>query len=300
MKSRYLSHSSCLGLHSLHYTTFFSHGLQYIILLILLFLCFCCQVSPTKVLRTAFSVRGLSSSYIQRVFVKTEMLLKSKPVLSNSQQISRSRSSENLPTSQSQNNIQLVSHTLTIREVRFLCSESSKSSILENRSLFFCHLHLKPLSHLYLFFFFTNPLKGTESGWYVLVGALIKAVFVSWWMRDELYSHYNSLFPLIIFQCQAMLLYPWKIAGAKLSYHSEYLNRTQSPVYVVFVICGSLFTHKERNFNKKYGKTFDILLISYLPNFTFLLFCFLTRVVQSMYVEGFITTTCIHFLISKD
>lgn len=51
--------------------------------------------------------------------MKTEMLLKSKPVLSNSQQISRSRSSENLPTSQSQNNIQLVSHTLTIREVRF-------------------------------------------------------------------------------------------------------------------------------------------------------------------------------------
>ncbi|XP_026293246.1 GTPase-activating protein skywalker isoform X1 [Frankliniella occidentalis] len=79
---------------------------------------FCRQmpVSPTKVLRTAFNVRGLSSSYIQRVFVKTEMLLKSKPVLSNSQQISRSRSSENLPTSQSQNNIQLVSHTLTIRE----------------------------------------------------------------------------------------------------------------------------------------------------------------------------------------
>ncbi|XP_026293249.1 GTPase-activating protein skywalker isoform X2 [Frankliniella occidentalis] len=85
---------------------------------------FCRQmpVSPTKVLRTAFNVRGLSSSYIQRVFVKTEMLLKSKPVLSNSQQISRSRSSENLPTSQSQNNIQLVSHTLTIRELFTLWS----------------------------------------------------------------------------------------------------------------------------------------------------------------------------------
>ncbi|PSN30528.1 hypothetical protein C0J52_25531 [Blattella germanica] len=75
------------------------------------------EVSPTKVLRTAFGIRALSSAYISRVFVKTEMLLKSRTVLSGSRQLVRSRSSDNLPTSQSQVNIQMMSHTLTIREV---------------------------------------------------------------------------------------------------------------------------------------------------------------------------------------
>ncbi|KAJ8920646.1 hypothetical protein NQ315_004785 [Exocentrus adspersus] len=73
-------------------------------------------VSPQKVLKVAFGVRGLSSSYISRVFLKTEMLLKSRHVINGSRQLVRSRSSENLPNSQSQNNIQMVSHTLTIRE----------------------------------------------------------------------------------------------------------------------------------------------------------------------------------------
>lgn len=61
---------------------------------------------------------NISSTYISRVFIKTEMLLKSRSVLSGSKQLVRSRSSDNLPTSQSQVNIQMMSHTLTIREVR--------------------------------------------------------------------------------------------------------------------------------------------------------------------------------------
>ncbi|XP_037297990.1 GTPase-activating protein skywalker isoform X7 [Manduca sexta] len=72
-------------------------------------------VSPTKLLRTAFSIRALSSQYISRVFIKTEMTLKSKQVITGSRLV-RSRSSDNLPTSQSQVNIQMMSHTLTIRE----------------------------------------------------------------------------------------------------------------------------------------------------------------------------------------
>lgn len=76
-------------------------------------------VAPQKVLKVAFGIRGLSSSYISRVFIKTEMLLKSKHVITGTRQIPRSRSNENLPDSQSQNNIQMVSHTLTIREVSF-------------------------------------------------------------------------------------------------------------------------------------------------------------------------------------
>ncbi|XP_047507331.1 GTPase-activating protein skywalker isoform X2 [Pieris napi] len=71
--------------------------------------------SPTKLLRTAFSIRALSSQYISRVFIKTEMTLKSKQVITGNRLV-RSRSSDNLPTSQSQVNIQMMSHTLTIRE----------------------------------------------------------------------------------------------------------------------------------------------------------------------------------------
>ncbi|KAI5704760.1 hypothetical protein M8J76_000092 [Diaphorina citri] len=79
---------------------------------------FCRQmpVSPRKVLKVAFGIRALGSTYIQRVFIKTEMTLKSKSVLSGSRQLVRSKSNENLPTSQSQHNIQMMSHTLTIRE----------------------------------------------------------------------------------------------------------------------------------------------------------------------------------------
>jgi len=59
-----------------------------------------------------------STQYISRIFIKTEMLLKSRSVLtSGSKQLIKSRSSDNLPTSQSQVNIQMMSHTLTIREV---------------------------------------------------------------------------------------------------------------------------------------------------------------------------------------
>lgn len=77
--------------------------------------------SPTKLLRTAFSIRALSSQYISRVFIKTEMTLKSKAVITGNRLV-RSRSSDNLPTSQSQVNIQMMSHTLTIRELFTLWS----------------------------------------------------------------------------------------------------------------------------------------------------------------------------------
>ncbi|XP_017043723.1 GTPase-activating protein skywalker isoform X6 [Drosophila ficusphila] len=83
-------------------------------------------VSPAKLLHAAFSIRGLSTQYISRIFIKTEMLLKSRSVLtSGSKQLIKSRSSDNLPTSQSQVNIQMMSHTLTIREK--LHSESCRN-----------------------------------------------------------------------------------------------------------------------------------------------------------------------------
>uniref|UniRef100_A0A336KHD1 CSON007320 protein n=1 Tax=Culicoides sonorensis TaxID=179676 RepID=A0A336KHD1_CULSO len=104
-------------------------------------------VTPSKLLRTAFSIRNLSSSYISRVFIKTEMVLKSKSVLTGPKQLVRSRSSDNLPTSQSQLNIQMMSHTLTIREgahspdARVLAMgvypiQALKSNILDHDDLF--------------------------------------------------------------------------------------------------------------------------------------------------------------------
>nr|XP_022914172.1 TBC1 domain family member 24 [Onthophagus taurus] len=77
---------------------------------------------PSKLLKVAFGIRGLSSSYISRVFIRTEMILKSKSAVTGTGQIIRSRSTDNLPNSQSQNNIQMVSHTLTIRELLTLWS----------------------------------------------------------------------------------------------------------------------------------------------------------------------------------
>lgn len=79
--------------------------------------------SPEKLLRTAYGVRNFSSSEMDRLFIKTEMYLKSKAAASASMpnnknvMVPRSRSSDVLPTSQSQVNIQMMSHTLTIREV---------------------------------------------------------------------------------------------------------------------------------------------------------------------------------------
>ncbi|XP_044594762.1 GTPase-activating protein skywalker isoform X6 [Cotesia glomerata] len=85
---------------------------------------FCRQipVSPAKLLRIAFGIRGLTSAYISKVFLRTELTLKSRTVLTGSRSLARSRSSDNLPTSQSQVNIQMMSHTLTIRELFTLWS----------------------------------------------------------------------------------------------------------------------------------------------------------------------------------
>ena len=81
-----------------------------------------------KLLRTAYGIRNFRSTEMDRLFIKTEMYLKSKTTANASMPTSsshhktlgpRSRSSDVLPSSQSQINIQMVSHTLTIQEVKF-------------------------------------------------------------------------------------------------------------------------------------------------------------------------------------
>lgn len=88
-----------------------------------------------------------SSSYITRVFIKTEMLLKSKSVCSGSKQLVRSRSSDNLPTSQSQVNIQMMSHTLTIREVGITpATEDLHGKVGDDPNLMNCFYSSLPFS----------------------------------------------------------------------------------------------------------------------------------------------------------
>ncbi|CAL4124990.1 unnamed protein product [Meganyctiphanes norvegica] len=82
------------------------------------------QMSPNKLLKTAFGIRGFSKTEINKVTVQMEMMLKSqRNALGDvgtegmSPSMGRSSSLEGLPTSESQANIQMMSHTLTIKEL---------------------------------------------------------------------------------------------------------------------------------------------------------------------------------------
>ncbi|KAG0726689.1 TBC1 domain family member 24 [Chionoecetes opilio] len=87
------------------------------------------QISPQKLLKTAFGIRGFSKSEITKVVLQTEMYLKSQRTLGGAggggagqmnppetPSLHRSVSLEGLPTSETQSNIQMMSHTLTIKE----------------------------------------------------------------------------------------------------------------------------------------------------------------------------------------
>lgn len=91
------------------------------------------QVSPQKLLKTAFGIRGFSKSEITKVEVQTEMYLKSQRMVGgagvggltnppDTPSMHRSVSLEGLPTSESQTNIQMMSHTLAIKELLILWS----------------------------------------------------------------------------------------------------------------------------------------------------------------------------------
>ncbi|XP_065344885.1 GTPase-activating protein skywalker isoform X2 [Cloeon dipterum] len=76
-------------------------------------------VTPAKLLKQAFGIRNFSSATMLKMQVRTELLVKSKAsaaVTSGPNQLKRARSSENLPTTQSQVEVRMASHTLTIKE----------------------------------------------------------------------------------------------------------------------------------------------------------------------------------------
>lgn len=78
----------------------------------------CVQMTPQRLLKSAFSIRAFRGSEIRKVSTKVEMLLKSNKSSSALPKMKRSKSNENLPSSQSQMDIQMMSHTLAIKEVK--------------------------------------------------------------------------------------------------------------------------------------------------------------------------------------
>ena len=93
-------------------------------------------------MKTAFGIRGFSKNEINQVVLKTEMTLKSNRLAMDASEepmgaiSSRTASLEGLPTSASQCDVQMMSHTLTIREVNifiilwFIMTCSFSSNIL--------------------------------------------------------------------------------------------------------------------------------------------------------------------------
>lgn len=89
------------------------------------------QVPPQKLLKAAFGIRGFRKTEINKVIVQTEMYLKSQRCVVGSGSssnvpeadgLTRAISLEGLPTSESQTNIKMMSHTLTIKELLTLWS----------------------------------------------------------------------------------------------------------------------------------------------------------------------------------
>ncbi|CAG7717920.1 unnamed protein product [Allacma fusca] len=77
-------------------------------------------ITPQRLLKSAFSIRAFRGAEINKISTKIEMLLKSKG--SGPSNMPRPQSFDNLPTSQSQLDIQMISHTMTIKELLTLWS----------------------------------------------------------------------------------------------------------------------------------------------------------------------------------
>ncbi|XP_059483880.1 GTPase-activating protein skywalker isoform X2 [Neocloeon triangulifer] len=77
-------------------------------------------VTPSKLLKLAFGIRNFSSASMAKMQLRTELMVKSRntaSVTSGPNLLKRARSSENLPSVQSQGEVRMASHTLTIKEL---------------------------------------------------------------------------------------------------------------------------------------------------------------------------------------
>ncbi|XP_065575858.1 GTPase-activating protein skywalker-like isoform X2 [Artemia franciscana] len=76
------------------------------------------QISPEKLIKQAYSIRGLKAVEIDQIFLKHEMYLKSNSKISIRPHFARSLSSDAIPPSQCQQTLQQNSKTITVREGR--------------------------------------------------------------------------------------------------------------------------------------------------------------------------------------
>jgi len=89
-------------------------------------MCINFQLTPQRLLKSAFSIRAFRGSEIRKISTKVELIMKSRNA-GGGGKMQRSKSNENIPTSKSQMDIQMMSHTLAIKEVGLF--------------LKYCHLH---------------------------------------------------------------------------------------------------------------------------------------------------------------
>jgi hypothetical protein len=85
-------------------------------------MCINFQLTPQRLLKSAFSIRAFRGSEIRKISTKVELMLKSQQhghggSSAPEGKMARSKSNENLPSSRSQMNIEMMSHTLAIKEV---------------------------------------------------------------------------------------------------------------------------------------------------------------------------------------
>lgn len=90
-------------------------------------MCINFQFTPQRLLKSAFSIRAFRGAEIRKISTKVELVLKSRGPGAGGggvggggggNKMQKSKSNENLPSSQSQMDIQMMSHTLAIKEVR--------------------------------------------------------------------------------------------------------------------------------------------------------------------------------------
>lgn len=84
------------------------------------FMYFCREipVNPDALLRKSFRIRRFSRAHLQKTFLRTEVQLKANGHLNTSRIPGRTKSNDNLPTSQSVDQIQATSTTMTYKTVK--------------------------------------------------------------------------------------------------------------------------------------------------------------------------------------
>lgn len=159
---------------------------------------------------SSFQMRVCSSTYISRVFIKTEMVLRSKTIIGGSKGLVHSRSSDNLPQSQSQVNIniQMISHTLSIREVSMQDHGSLTNPNLPNKTDLINYFYL--LNQMILHLSFSAKQHQKKSVVYLIRfyqkenNRTLSRLVSRFLFRFTFFYFYFFFFVLFVFECSKL------------------------------------------------------------------------------------------------